>query len=203
MRRSTPRQESGTTAAKWPARLALLRHPAVAAPPGLCYGRLDVPLASHGLRQAGAAAARLGDFAGARLWTSPARRCCAAAEIVAAAIGTRPTIDRRLEELCFGDWEGRRWDSLDRAALDRWAADPEGFAAPGGETGRALIARVRAFFAEMAAAGGAHVVVSHGGPLRVLTALAAGREVDLLAKPIGMGGTRRFMLPRRARSPTR
>ncbi len=84
-------------------------------------------------------------------------------------------------ELDFGAWEGQRWDDVPRAALDAWAADVWGFAPPRGESGGALVARVRAFHAELPA--GDHVVISHGGPLKVLAALVAGRSVDLLAPP--------------------
>jgi alpha-ribazole phosphatase len=71
-----------------------------------------------------------------------------------------------------------------RTALDAWAADPWGFAPPGGESGGALVARVRAVFAALRPGT---VVVSHGGPLKVLAALIAGRPVDLLAAAPPMG----------------
>jgi alpha-ribazole phosphatase len=85
----------------------------------------------------------------------------------------------------FGDWEGQLWDDVPRDALDAWAADPWHFAAPGGESGAALVGRVRAFW--QALPEGDHIVITHGGPLKVLVALAACRAVDLLAPPPGCG----------------
>ncbi len=152
--------------------IALVRHPAVDAG-GRCYGRLDLPVAD--LAAAQALAARVAVLRGT-VWTSPAARC----RVVA---GGR--VDARLAELDFGAWEGVPWDDVPRAALDAWAADPWGFAPPGGESGAALVARVTAF--ARALPPGDHVVVTHGGPLKVLTAVLAGQAVDLLAAPPAAG----------------
>ena len=156
--------------------IALVRHPPVAAS-GRCYGRTDLELAEPG--SAAALAARLTGMEGI-VWTSPSGRC----RNVAEAVGPH-RIDPRLMELDFGAWEGVPWDDVPRSALDGWAADPWGFAPPGGETGAALVSRVRDFHADLPP--GAHIVVSHGGPLKVLLALLAGRPVDLLALPPALG----------------
>ena len=87
-------------------------------------------------------------------------------------------VDDRLQELDFGAWEGIAWDDVPRACLDRWAADPFGFAPPGGESGGSLVARVRDFATVLTA--GTHVVITHGGPLKVLAGLLAGTGPDLL-----------------------
>ena len=108
------------------------------------------------------------------VWTSPARRC----RLVADAVGPHRA-DERLQELDFGSWEGLAWDDVPRASLDDWAADPLGFAPPGGESGAALIARVQAFAG--ACRGGNHVVITHGGPLKVLRAVLSSADIDLLA----------------------
>jgi alpha-ribazole phosphatase len=166
-------------------RVALIRHPAPLIEPGICYGRLDVPL------KAAAKVENLPTLAGmARVWTSPARRCLEPAQAIAAALGAALTVDLRLQELHFGAWEGKPWDDVPRPDLDAWAASPLSFAAPGGESGAALIARVCDFYAELSRAGEDCVVVSHGGPLKVLCALVDGRKVDLLAPAPAMGSVR-------------
>ena len=105
---------------------------------------------------------------------SPARRC----RMVAQALGPH-RLDNRLQELDFGAWEGLAWDDVPRAGLDAWAADPWGFAPPGGESGAGLVARVRSFMAECQ--GGNHVIITHGGPLKVLGAILNHVDIDLLA----------------------
>ncbi|MBS0559235.1 MAG: histidine phosphatase family protein [Proteobacteria bacterium] len=161
--------------------IVLIRHPPLAVAPGICYGRRDLALAdpASAASVAQEARRRLGARA-ARVWTSPLLRCRAVAD----ALGPN-AVDARLIELDFGAWDGMAWDAIPRAALDAWAADPLGFAPPGGESGGALIARVAAFRAALP--DGDHAVVAHGGPLKVLEALLRGRPVDLLAPspPIG------------------
>ncbi len=92
-----------------------------------------------------------------------------------------------LLEIDFGTWEGRPWDDIPREALDRWAADPVAFAPPGGETGRALLDRVHAAWADISGAGKDCIVVTHGGPLRILSALARGQTPDLLSPAPAIG----------------
>ncbi len=168
-------------------KIALLRHTAVEIAAGTCYGRLDLPLAATAERDIAEVAALLGDFGPARLWCSPAARCRLLAAAIAPLVGATPVFDDRLQELHLGSWEGRAWDELSRADLDRWAADPLGFAAPEGESGAALVARVTGAFETITAVPGDHIVITHGGPLRVLAALTRGLPVDLLAPAPALG----------------
>lgn len=162
----------------------LVRHTAVRVAPGICYGRSDLGLAGTATDDIRRAA--VGLPAGTLVVSSPARRCAA----LAAAIDPRFSTDARLLELDFGAWEGLAWDDVPRPALDAWAADPWGFAPPGGETGAALLARVRAFWVQTT-----HrplIIVSHGGPLRLLRQLAEGRPPDILETPPALGAAIRI-----------
>jgi len=160
-------------------RVALLRHPTPHIAPGLIYGRMDVPLADSATTETQRLIDALAGWQGATVWSSPRGRCRIPAEAIARALQCPPPrLDARLRELDFGDWEGRLWPTIDRAALDAWAAAPADFAPPGGEHGASLIARVSAFW--HALPDGSHIVVTHGGPLKVLAALARGLAVDLL-----------------------
>lgn len=166
-------------------RLALIRHPAPDIAPGTCYGARDVPLGADAATTIERMLSQLREFAGAAIWTSPALRCLSTAERIAAALGGVPCSDARLRELDFGAWEGRLWSELPRPEVDAWLSDPVERAPPCGETGASLIARVRAF--HEAQAEGAHVVVSHGGPLKVFAALARGCAIDLFAPSVAFG----------------
>lgn len=168
-------------------RLALIRHPRALVADGVCYGRLDLPLHPDGVAGLAGLCARLDGFRAAALWTSPARRCMVVAEVLAPALALRPVTDERLLEMDFGAWEGVAWDAVDRGELDRWAADPLGFAPPGGETGAELIARVASFAAMLCRDDRDGVVVTHGGPLRLLPALLRGEVPDLLAPAPPLG----------------
>ncbi len=150
---------------------------------GLCYGRLDIaadlPRPLPGLPRA-------------TIWSSPAARCRALAEALARRHRLRPRIDRRLQELDFGVWEGQAWDRLDRGRISAWARAPLGRSGPGSESAAALIARCRLFARALVRRPGHHVVVSHGGPLVVLQALLERRPVRLLARRLSYGEVRRI-----------
>ncbi|MFN3986152.1 MAG: alpha-ribazole phosphatase family protein [Rhodocyclaceae bacterium] len=142
--------------------LHLIRHPRPDVPSGVCYGQSDVGIAED----AGTVAARLRPHLPLRytLHASPLAR----ARLLAEQLGT-PTLDDRLKEIHFGEWEMARFDDIGNA-LDAWAADPLGFRAPGGESAGQMAQRVRAWLDELlhAPPDQPHVVVAHGGPLRVL-----------------------------------
>jgi alpha-ribazole phosphatase len=173
----------------------LARHPRVSVGADICYGRRDVPLRAGWELTAGGLAV-LARGAGCRvLYSAPATRCRTVAHRLAATTGMELRIDPRLAEFDFGQWEGRSWQEIGRAALDAWAADPESFAPPGGESGRDLRLRVDAFWHDLRQEGAGACILSHGGPLRLMCALAAGRTPDLLAPSLPQGATRLFDVP--------
>ena len=75
-------------------------------------------------------------------------------------------IDDRLAEINFGDWEGKRWDDIERKAIDAWATDVSGFTPPGGESVADLQRRVLDFADSLDCSR--VVLVSHAGVLRAL-----------------------------------
>jgi alpha-ribazole phosphatase len=176
-------------------RIALIRHPAPLIEPGICYGRLDIGVAPGAEAQIDEIAANPDLYGATCVWSSPSRRCRGLAGAIAQALGMPLTIDPRLQELDFGAWEGRSWDAIARADLDRWSASPLTFAPPGGESGAALIARISAFHAGLRQARQDCAIVSHGGPLKVLAALLSGHSVDLLAAAPPLGSIRIVTCP--------
>jgi alpha-ribazole phosphatase len=167
--------------------IALVRHPAVAGTGGRCYGRRDLPIADPA--SVAPIVTALAPMRGATIHTSPLARCRLVAQALAAAWEQAPPIaDARLLEMEFGAWDGMSWDDVPRPDLDRWAADLTGFAPPGGESGAALVARVTEFWRMVAGWPCAQVVVTHGGPLKVLMALAEERPVDLSRPTLPPGG---------------
>jgi len=137
----------------------LIRHPRPLIEPGLCYGRLDVdcedplPIAKY---------LRASIPAGTPIITSPLRR----ARRLAEALDQNARIDERLSEINFGDWEGKAWDNIDRAALDRWATDVLNFVPPSGESVAGLRERVIDFACSLKIPRVA--IVSHAGVMRAL-----------------------------------
>ena len=149
--------------------LYLIRHTRPVGEVGRCYGRLDVQLAPTQASDCVAVTERLPAIQA--LWSSSLTRCRVLAEAIGARDGVTPRIDERLCELQFGEWEGRRWDEIDRGQSDRWAADYWNVAPPGGETYRELYERVGAALAEILTCNTSSIaVVTHAGPIRAALA---------------------------------
>jgi alpha-ribazole phosphatase len=178
-------------------RIALIRHLAPSIAAGICYGRLDIAAAPVTADRVARLAANPVMLGVTQVWTSPARRCRALAAALAVRLPARLTIDDRLQELDFGAWEGKSWDAIPLAALDRWAASPLTFAPPGGESGAALVQRVRNFCADLTRDPQSCIVVSHGGPLKVLIALLQGKDADLLTPAPSTGSVTVVTCPAR------
>lgn len=151
--------------------MILIRHTRVLTPPGLCYGRTEVPLAATFETEAAAVRASL-PATPALVFTSPARRCRRLAESLGAS---EVRVDARLQELDFGAWENRRWDELPRAETEAWTENFVEAAPPGGESFRALAERVAAFRGEHGASDA--VVVTHAGVVRAWLCLETGRPL--------------------------
>lgn len=140
----------------------LIRHPAVAVPPGICYGQSDVALVAPVETLASDLRTQLP--ASFTLLASPLTRC----RLLAEALGA-PRYDARLMEIDFGAWEMRAYDDIPRELIDEWAADPLDFCAHGGESVRQMADRAIAALQEaLAEEPRALVIVGHAGPLRAL-----------------------------------
>jgi alpha-ribazole phosphatase len=146
--------------------LYLIRHPAPQVAAGVCYGRSDLPLAADVALAAARIRPQLPPMTPMLpVYTSPLQRCRQLAD----ALHPVPNSDPRLQEMDFGAWEMRPWDSIQRAALDGWAADPLGYAPPEGESVHQLQQRVQDFVGGVQRAGLPRaVLVTHAGVMKVL-----------------------------------
>jgi len=121
---------------------------------------------------------------------SPALRCRRLAEELAARDGVALSLDARLWELDFGDWEGVPWDAIRRTDSDPWADNPWTIAPPGGETFAEVHARVAGAIAK-AVPGTA--LVCHAGPIRVARMILTGAGFDAVcAEPVPYATPIRF-----------
>ncbi|MDN7589317.1 alpha-ribazole phosphatase [Burkholderia seminalis] len=172
--------------------VVLIRHPAVAVEPGICYGRSDVSLAASA--DAGAQAVRahlsaLGAPLPGLVWTSPLTRCVSVAERLAHAFDVRLRCDADWQEMDFGAWEMQRWDDIDRAALDAWAADLMHARAHGGESVARLVERVARQADALALSDEPQWVVTHAGVIRAFASHVLRVPLEtLLSRPVPTGG---------------
>lgn len=151
--------------------LIVVRHGRTAAnASGLLLGRrLDPGLDDLGQRQAAAVAEVLAGAA--RIVSSPLRRARETAE----AIGPPVTVDDRWAEVDYGVLDGTPMAEVGPEVWARWRSDLD-HAPQGGESIRALGARIRPACEDLVAEAADHdvVVVSHVSPVKAAVAWALG-----------------------------
>lgn len=171
-------------------RLDLLRHGETELGGGL-RGSLDDALTDKGWAQMRAAVVEQGPWE--RLISSPLQRCARFAHELGAQLELPVHLDKDLQELHFGAWEGQSAAALmetDAEGLGLFWADPYAFTPPEGEPVEDFSTRVLAAVARLHAAyaGERILLISHGGVMRLLLAQARGlpRE-QLLNVEVGHG----------------
>ncbi len=151
-------------------------------------GALDDPLNAEGWEQMRQG---IGDHTLATPWTavlsSPLRRCADFAATVAESRAIPLYLDERLRELSFGAWEGCRTEELlqqDRARLLAFWRDPWHNPPPGGEPLPMFQQRVsQCLEAQLTQdRGDTLLIVTHGGVIRVLIALALDMPMTHLSR---------------------
>ena len=157
-------------------RLDLLRHGETELGGGL-RGSLDDALTEKGWAQMRAAVLAGGPWD--RLISSPLQRCARFAAELGEQLNLPVQLDKDLQELHFGAWEGQSAAALmetDAEALGLFWADPYAFTPPQGEPVSDFAARVLGAVARLhqAYAGERVLLISHGGVMRLLLAQARG-----------------------------
>jgi alpha-ribazole phosphatase len=126
-------------------------------------GRTDVPLSDAGRRQAHRLGERLKSMPIEVLYSSPLKRALETARVISGITGLKPTVDERLAEINYGQWEGKTLEEIlkdDPAVFRAWSADPGRVAPAGGESGIEAQQRVVPFLDELARKHrGQHVAV--------------------------------------------
>jgi len=171
--------------------LDMLRHGETERGGGL-RGSLDDALTTKGWAQMRDAVVAQGPWD--RLVSSPLQRCARFADELGARLKLPVTLEKDLQELHFGAWEGQSAAALmetDAEGLGLFWADPYSFTPPDGEPVSAFSDRVLGAVARLhqAYAGERVLLISHGGVMRLL--LAQARDLpreQLLNVEVGHGG---------------
>ena len=144
-------------------------------------GRHDIPLNPEGCAQAVRCADILQDLfqrdgrapESFDYVSSPLIRARKTMEIMRATLGLPPdvySVDLRLAEIAFGEWEGLTYADVmarDKDVVARRESDKWGFSPPGGESYAQVTARIGEWYARV---DRDTVVAAHGGTARALVA---------------------------------
>jgi broad specificity phosphatase PhoE len=161
-----------------PTRLFLVRHGEVEGE-GVLHGHVDVALTPRGRRQLGTVAERLRAEPLSAVYCSDLQRSRIGAELVARG-RQLPVLPRpAFRELHMGEWDGKGVAELwrdDRERIERWWANLESFALPGGESlsdlNERILSALRTVLAEHREES--ICLVAHGGVNRVILFEALG-----------------------------
>ena len=131
-----------------------------------------MPLSSEGKRRIRSLAKRFKGFPADCICTSLLKRARESGEMIARILGKKVVVDPRLNELKWGAWEGKTADELLRenhSAYQQWLENPLR-TPPQGESVGSLQKRVRRFLRDCLKRykNKTVVVVSHGGPIKML-----------------------------------
>ena len=155
-------------------RLWLVRHAQPLIAPGICYGQLNVAASAEATR---ACAAELAEVlpTGTSVVTSSLQRC---EQLTYVLIGLRPDltlkIDPNLQEMHFGNWEGRAWADIAKTELDDWTANFADYPAGSrGESVSQFMARVATAFDAIDPAQNT-LWITHAGVIRAAQLIASG-----------------------------
>jgi probable phosphoglycerate mutase len=145
-------------------------------------GHSDIALDDAGRAVAASWRPGVAGWIGWRLLSSPLRRASETAELLFP--GQSITIEPRLIEMSFGDWEGKTLTQLrgeKGAEVEEREVMGLDFQAPGGESPRQVQQRLQPLLAELARDNRNTVCIAHKAVLRALYAWAVGW--DMRVKP--------------------
>jgi alpha-ribazole phosphatase len=136
-------------------------------------GRTDIGLSEKGKLQAEALAKRLCSVDIKAIYSSDLLRAVQTAEPIAICHNMSINLDKSLREIDFGAWEGKTYseiEELDSVHLHAWLEDPVNTNIPDGEPWQDFKNRIKEAIDRIIKAekDGDIVVVSHGGPIKLL-----------------------------------
>ncbi len=163
----------------------VIRHTQVAVGKDVCYGQSDVPLADSFLEEVVALKEKLPTDI-ELVFSSPMPRC----QNLVRALGYKNArLESALQEMNFGDWEGKKWNDLPAEPLRLWMENFVETKTPNGENLAELFERVATFIDDLAEQPPAKVLlVTHAGVIRCLWAYLLEIPLENIFKiPIAYG----------------
>ena len=153
--------------------LFVIRHTEVNNPDNLCYGNFDIPLKDNYKLKSKRLFLNLPENLD-QIYSSPSKRCTD----LLISQNKKFIKKKELQELNFGDWEGKKWDQIDQIELSFWMEDYVNRSPKNGEKMIDLFNRVISFTYSIYLLSLDNVLfVTHSGVIRAI--LSEALEIDL------------------------
>ena len=123
----------------------LIRHTTPEIESGVCYGQADLDVTPSFPQEVATVKSKLQDKYD-RVYSSPLQRCTKLAE---ACLPEQASLDERLMEFDFGDWELKPWREIKGDAADAWFGNFVELPCPNGESMNTMRTRVMDFYQEL------------------------------------------------------
>jgi alpha-ribazole phosphatase len=166
----------------------LVRHTPADAPTGVIYGRTDVPVNSAYNTLLPLIRHKLPSHSITLCYSSPLRRCLELAQDLCPMLQVQ--VEPRLQELDFGDWEMKTWDTIDQQQAKYWGDHFVDTPCPNGESFKQLHSRVMDFWQELHTLpeDAVVLVVTHAGVIRSILSDVTCRPLsDMFNIQVGTG----------------
>jgi len=159
-------------------KIYLIRHTQPDIDKGICYGSTDLDVAATFAAEAAEVKAVLpGITPQTKILSSPLQRCHKLAQFIA---DDHPiTIEQRLTEISFGDWEMQPWRSFGKETLIKWKANFVHTPCPNGEAFQSVFDRAKELYGEVMNMDADQVfLVNHSGVIRAFLCLLQGTPLQ-------------------------
>lgn len=141
----------------------LIRHTVPAIKKGVCYGQSDLDISNTFENESTQILNSIQFDSTTKIYSSPLKRCVKLAQ----KFSNNITIDDRLMEINFGDWELKKWDDIPRKESDSWMQDFVNVSTPNGEAYKDLSKRANQVFLEITKNETPKIIiVTHAGVIR-------------------------------------
>ncbi len=152
-------------------KIYLIRHTQPDVEKGICYGSSDLDVVATFPAEAAAVKAVLPTITKTtKILSSPLQRCHKLAQFI--ADGYPITIEERLTEISFGDWEMKPWRSFGKETLIKWKDNFVHTPCPNGEAFQSVFDRAKALYGEVIKMDADQVfLVNHSGVIRAFLCL--------------------------------
>ena len=163
-------------------KIFFLRHTSLDVDKNIFYGQTDLDVSNsfnHELRiikeKIKDEGINLSNFL---VFSSPLIRCLKLAKSLSKDIH----IDPRLKEMNLGDWEMKKFSSIEKNELENWENDLMNYKIPNGETNMDFLKRLKSFTDEILVLKQDVFIVSHAGSINGMISNLTGEPFDKLVK---------------------